>query len=128
MSRHLASMLGLAVTCGEKECSAPPPPEILVGGIKISFAGIKEAKIPLKPVNASAVVFPGMSAEINLPAVVLRQYDVLVDFPGKSFKIGVPGSIPFQGSPSKVVLNAENGLIQIPSQIENKKYNLALDV
>jgi hypothetical protein len=26
------------------------------------------------------------------------------------------------------MVNAENGLIQIPSQIENKKYNLALDV
>ena len=25
-------------------------------------------------------------------------------------------------------INAENGLIQVPSQIENKKYNLALDV
>ena len=128
MSRHLATMLGLAVTCGDKECSAPPPPEFLVGGMKISFAGIKEVKIPLKPVSGAAVVFPGMNAEINLPSTVLRQYDVLVDFPGKTFRIGTPGSIHFQGSSSKVEVNAENGLIQIPSQIENKKYNLALDV
>jgi len=128
MSRHLATMLGLAVTCGEQECSAPPPPEILVGGMKISFAGIKEVKIPLKPVSAAAVAFPGMNAEINLPSTVLRQYDVLVDYPGKTFKIGVPGSIHFLGSSAKVEINAENGLIQVPSQIENKKYNLALDV
>jgi len=128
MSRHLATMLGLAVTCGDKECSAPPPREILLGGMIISFAEIREAKIPLKPVNAAAVAFPGMNAEINLPSTVLRQYDVLVDFPGKTFKIGVPGSIRFQGSSGKAVVNAENGLIQVPSQIENKKYNLALDV
>lgn len=128
MSRQLATTLGLTVACGDKECSAPPPPEILVGGMKISLAGIKEAKVPLKPVSAAAVVFPGMNADMNLPSTVLRQYDVLVDFPGKTFRIGAPGSVHFLGSSSKAVVNAENGLIQLPSQIENKKYNLALDV
>ena len=53
--------------------------------MKIPFAGVKEAKIPLKPVNAAEVLAPGMNAEINLPSSILRHYDVLVDFPGHKF-------------------------------------------
>ena len=128
LSRHLASLLGLAVTCGEKECSSPPPVKILLGGMEIPLSDVKEAKIPLKPVSAASVMAPGMNVEMNLPSSVLRHYDVLIDFPGKKFSIGPAGSMHFRGSSAKVQINAENGLIQVPSQIEGKKYNLALDV
>jgi len=53
---------------------------------------------------------------------------VLVDFVDRKFLIGAPGTLHFRGSSAKVQVNAENGLIQVPSQIENKKYNLGLDV
>jgi len=128
LSRRLATLLGLAVGCNDKECSSLPPREIVVGGMKIPFTGVKEAKIPLKPVNAASVVAPGMNAEINLPSSILRHYDVHVDFPGHKFSIGAPGTLHFRGPSGKVQVNAENGLIQVPSQIENKKYNLALDL
>lgn len=128
MSRRVATLLGLNVSCDDKTCSAPAPPHINIGEMKIPLASIKKVSIPLKPVNAASVMAPGMSAEINLPSTVLRDYDVLVDFPNREFTIGPPGSIKFKGVNSKVVVNSENGLIQIPSQIENKKYNLGLDV
>jgi hypothetical protein len=128
MSRHLASLLGLPVTCDEHECSSPPPKEIMVGGMAISLGMLKEAKIPLRPVSAAAVLAPGMTAEINLPVSILRKYDVLVDFPGRKFSIGLPGTIRFQGPSSKVRINPENGLIQVPSEMERKKYSLALDL
>lgn len=128
ISRRLATLLGLAVSCNDQECSSPPPPEIIVGGMKIPLTGLKQAKIPLKPVNAASVLAPGMSVEINLPSSILRHYDVLIDFPGRKFSIGAPGTIHFRGPAGKVQINAENGLIQVPSQIENKKYNLALDI
>ena len=128
LSRRLATLLGLAVTCDEHECTSPPPREIVVGAMTISLAEIKQAKIPLRPVTAAAVMAGGIDAEINLPARVLRQYDVLIDFPGHKFSIGAPGSIHFQGASARAQINAENGLIQIPSQLENKKYNLALDL
>jgi hypothetical protein len=128
LSRHLATLLALNVSCDDKACSAPPPRAVIVGGMEISLAAVKEAHIPLKPVSAAAVLAPGLNAEINIPSTILRHYDVLVDFPGHKFTIGAPGAIHFQGSSAKVLINAENGLIQVPSQIENKKYNLALDV
>jgi hypothetical protein len=128
MSRRAATLMNLNVTCKEKECSAPPPQEITIGGMKVSLAGVKQAKIPLKPVNAATVAFPGMSAEINLPATVLRNYDVLVDFPEREFTLALPGTLKFKGVSGKIQINAQNALIQVPSQIENKKYNLALDI
>jgi hypothetical protein len=128
LSRRVAVMLGLAVTCDDKTCSAPAPPEILVGAMSIPLTAVKEVKVPLKPVDAAATLVPGMNAEINIPSSVLRRYDVLIDFPDRKFSIGAPGTIHFQGVSSKVQVNANNGLIQVSSQIENKKYNLALDI
>jgi PDZ domain len=127
MSRRLATLLGLAVTCDDKECSAPVP-ALVVGGMTISLSDLKRAKIPLKPVTGAAVTAAGMDVEITLPSSVLRHYDVLVDFPGHKFSIGLPGTIHFQGSSAKVQISPESGLIQVPSKIENKKYNLALDL
>lgn len=128
MSRRVASLLGLNVQCDDKACSAPPPPEITIAGMKISLAAVKETKIPLRAVNAAAVMAPGMNAEINLPSTVLRNYDVLVSFPDRQFTIAQPGALAFRGVKDKVLINAGNGLIQIPSKIENKKYNLGLDL
>ena len=128
LSRRLATLLGLAVSCNDQECSSPPPQELTVGGMKISLAGVKQAKIPLKPVNAASVLAAGMNVEINLPSSILRHYDVLIDFPEHKFSIGAPGTVHFRGPSGKVQINAENGLIQVPSQIENKKFNLALDL
>jgi hypothetical protein len=128
ISRHVATMLGLSVTCNDQECTAPSPREISIEGMTILLDGIKEAHIPLRPVSAASVLAPGLRAEINIPSTVLRHYDVLIDYPGKKFSIGPPGSISFRGSSSKMQINAENGLIQIPSEIERKKFTLALDV
>jgi hypothetical protein len=128
MSRHLATLLALAVSCDDHECSAPSPREINIGGMAVPLTGIKQVHIPLKPVSAASVLAPGLNAEINIPSAVLRRYDVLFDFPGHKFTLGPPGTVHFLGSGTKVQINPENGLIQIPSQIENKKYNLALDV
>lgn len=127
ISRRIATLLNLAVTCGNQECSSAPPKEVVIGGTTIALSALKEAKIPLKPVSAAGVLAPGMAVEMNIPASVLRNYDVLINFPEHRFSIGAPGTIHFRGSSEKIRV-MENGLIQVPSQIENKKYSLGLDV
>jgi hypothetical protein len=128
LSRRLATLLSLPVKCGDQECSSPPPEEIVIGGMNVPLKAVNEAKIALRPVNEAAVLAPGMNAEINLPSSILRQYDVLIDFVERKFSIGAPGTIHFHGAAGKALLNAGNGLVHMPSQIEGKKYNLALDV
>jgi hypothetical protein len=131
---YISRRLATSINCDGQICSGGPPVEMTIGtmtiplggGIAAAGIGIKEAKILLLPKGAESRIAPGMTAEINIPSTVLRRYDVLIDFPGHKFSIGVPGAIPFRGSSTKVKLDADNGLMQIPSQIENKKYSLAL--
>src|ERR1700722_4250580 len=131
---YISRRLATSIACDGQTCSGPAPEEMMIGamtiplGGRIPGAGIKEAKILLHPDEAESRLAPGMTAEINIPSIVLRRYDVLIDFPGHKFSIGAQGTIQFLGSSAKVKIDANNGSIQVPSQIENKKYNLALDL
>jgi hypothetical protein len=131
MSPRVAKLMGIPLTCDEKAgkpCSAIPPREITIGEMKISLSVIKEAQVWQKPESAASVMAPGMSAEINIPSTVLRNYEVLVNFPDREFTIAQPGTIHFKGMSGKIQINPENGLVQIPCKLEGKNYNLALDV
>jgi hypothetical protein len=130
MSQRLAELIGGTISCDGQLCSATPPAAMNIGGMMIPLggripgAGIKEAKVSA----GHAPIAPGLNAEINIPSTVLRGYDVLIDFPGHEFTIAQPGTLKFKGVKAKVIVNGANGVIQVPSQIENKKYNLGLDI
>jgi hypothetical protein len=130
MSQRLAGMTGGTISCDGQFCSATPPIEMNIGGMTIPLggripgAGIKEAKVPAGHVS----IAPGLDAEINIPSTVLRGYDVMINFPDHEFTIALPGTLKFNGVKAKVLVNGVNGVIQVPSQIENKKYNLGLDL
>jgi hypothetical protein len=129
MSRRVANLMGLTVDCGAHMCVATGPlHEIVVGGINISLASLRQAKLLVKSDEAPAVMIPGMNAEINIPSTILRNYAIVVNFPGRQFTIGAPGSVKFNGVSSKIFVNPENGLVEVPSKIENKNYNLGLDI
>ncbi len=125
MSRRLAALIGLTVTCDDKTCSAPPPAAITIGTMNLPLTSVREVKLPVEP---SSVMAPGLNAEINIPSAVLRNYDVLINFPDHKFTIGQPGSLKFNGVKSKMLVNPSNGIIEIPSEMDNKKYNLGLDL
>jgi hypothetical protein len=79
------------------------------------------------PVLASAIG-PGMSAEINIPSTILRNYDVVVDFPDRELTLSTPGRVKFKGVKNKMTVQSGDGLIGIPSKIENKNYEIGLDL
>jgi hypothetical protein len=127
ISRKLFEHTGGSMSCDGQLCSAAPPAAINIDGMTISLSGrtgITEAKVPA----SGAPLAPGLPAEINIPSTVLRNYDVLIDFPEHEFTIAQTGSLKFKGVTAKVSVNPANGLIQVPSQIEKKKYNLGLDL
>ena len=129
MSRRVATLMGLTVDCGANVCTATGTPgDIFVGGFRISLGTLKQAKILVKSEQAQAVMIPGMNAEINIPSTVLRNYAIVVAFPAHRFTIGLPGSIKFNGLSTKIFVNPENGLVQVPSKIDNKSCNLGLDI
>jgi hypothetical protein len=124
MSQRVAALLG-PVNCDKQDCTAKPPSEILIGGFKISLPGIHEAHAPAGV--PTDLMDPGMGTEINLPSTVLRNYDVVIDYPNRQFTIAEPGSLTFKGDSSKALISP-GGLIQVPSKIEDQTYNLALDI
>jgi predicted aspartyl protease len=130
ITEALAKQLGLPFSGDSKPAlygqqrSVHAPNSLQIGGMTIEFTGIKEAQAILDRES----VAPGCSAEITIPSTALGSYDVLFDFPDRQFTIGPPGSIPFKGQSSKVLLNSQNGLIQVASKIEGKEFNLALDL
>jgi PDZ domain len=125
LSRRLSGLVGGSTSCDERLCSGAPPSELIIGGMTITIGtGIKEAKVPV----GDAPIAPGLSAEMSIPSTILRNHDVLINFPDREFTIAQRGTLKFKGVTAKVIVNPANGLIQVPSQIENKKYNLALDL
>ena len=128
MSRRLA--VG-TFSCDGQLCSAAPPMEINIGGMAIPLGGTTPGT-GIKQAWVSAIdkapIAPGLEAEINVASTILRNYDVLIDFPEHRLTIAQPGSVKFNGVNTKVIVNRQNGLIQVPCQIDRKKYNLGLDV
>jgi hypothetical protein len=125
---RLAKKLGLQPVDGSAESSEKPhnvqaPNEFLIGSMSIHSSDLKQAKAV--PRNA---IGGGMSAEITIPSTLLRNYDVVVDYPNREFTIAAPGTVHFQGGAVKSNVNAQNGLIQIPGKIEGETHNLALDL
>jgi hypothetical protein len=128
ITADLAKKLGLTFS-GEprptlygKERAATAPAQLQVGGMSVSLAGVKEAHAILDRES----IAPGCSAEINLPSKVLRAYDAVFDYPNRQFTLGAPGSVSFKGTPAKVTITPD-GLVQVPSGIENQNYTLMLD-
>jgi hypothetical protein len=109
---------------GTKVRMVQPPPQLLVGNMAIELKDIKEAHGLLDGES----IAPGTSAQINLPATVLRNYDVLVDYPNREFTIAASGTHHFTGKPTKAFVNPANGLMQIASAVQGEKRNLGLDV
>ena len=130
ITERLAKKLGLELSgetrsaMGIKVRTAQPPHELLIGSMAIRPADVKEVRAILD----SKSIGPGLSAEINLPSSVLRNYDVLVDYPNRELTLAVPGAIRYQGTSTKVILNPQNGLLQISSNIAGERRNLALDL
>ena len=132
VSPRVGQWMGLTTICNGGTCTAAPPADkplqIVIGGMNVSLAPATRIKVPgLRPPDSDDVMVPGIGAEIKIPSTVLRNYDVLINYPDREFGIGVPGSIPFKGVKSKMLVSAGTGFIQIPSKIANKSYNIGLD-
>jgi hypothetical protein len=131
ISERVAKLMGLQPMPDSKETESlgakvrdyQAPKEIVVGGMKISFAGVKLAKMV-----AADSIAPGSSAEINLPSSVLRNYDLVMDYVDRELTLAAPGQAKFTGKPVKAFVNPPNGLIMSRATIEGKPYELTFDL
>ena len=127
MSRRVAEAFGLTIHCDAQVCAGTltsQSPALYVGEMKIALQPIGEIKISA----GDSKVVPGTNIEITFPSTLLRNYDLLIDFPDHRITFGKPGVIHFAGVGTKVQIDRIDGVIQVASKIENKKYNLILDL
>lgn len=98
------------------------PGELLVGDFRIDLRTVKKAKAYVE-----SSIAPGSSALIKLPATVLKNYDVVMDFPNREFTIGQPGSVQYEGTPVKAIIGPETGLIQLEATVAGEKQTASFD-
>ncbi len=122
-SQRVGELFG-PVKCDAQTCETTLPTEIQIGGMKISLERGQTAHAPVG--IPKDVMVAGMSPEINLPAAILRNYDVVVDYANRQFTIGEPGSVKFQGTPNKARVNPA-GLVDVTGQLEDEQLRFALD-
>ena len=72
-------------------------------------------------------MFAGMVVEANLPASVLDQYDVLLDYGKDALTIAARGTLPHAGVRIPCEVNANTGLISVHVEIDNQSYAFAID-
>jgi hypothetical protein len=122
-SQRVGEMFG-PVSCDAQSCKTSLPSNLLIGGMKIALTGFPGAHAPAGVPKDGMV--PGMSPEINIPAPVLRNYDIVVDYANRQFTIGEPGSLKFQGTTNKAQINSL-GLILVASHVQGGNYILSFD-
>ena len=124
----LAKALGLTpigdAAKDAKMVPVQPPKDVIIGGLTIHPDDVKEAKAAM----GFDSIAPGSTAEFTVPSTVLRHYDVQVDYLNRELILAAPGTLRFEGDSAKVMVNPQNGLIQIASTLGGEKQNLALDL
>jgi hypothetical protein len=126
ISQRVAQMIGASVSCDGQICSTRPPQAILVGGLRIPFSPGSPAATTVLTDNATDVLIPGMGPEVVIPATVLANYDLLIDYANRQFTIGPAGSVRFAGTAVPVKV-ANNGQILLTAKVSGRSYEFGLD-
>jgi hypothetical protein len=126
LSQRVVKLTGGSFTCEGQSCLASAPAEIQIGAMTIPLAGAGMARMLRRPEDFSDAMIPGMSPEVLIPAPILKNYDVTIDYANRQFTIGPPGSVKFSGTRIPINTN-DHGLITVSSELNGKSCAFGLD-
>lgn len=69
----------------------------------------------------------GMTLEANLPATVLDQYDVLLDYGKRELTLAPPGTLHHEGVRIPCKVNAKTGMVSVEASVNATKYAFSVD-
>jgi hypothetical protein len=123
ITESLAKKLGLTIS-GEKpdERQTQAPRQLLVGKMPIDVSPIKQ----VRAVSEESIA-PGTSASIKVPAPVLHNYAVIIDYMNREFAIASAGSTEFEGTAIKAAVGPETGLLQLQCSIAGTAHTISFD-
>ena len=126
ISGDLAGKLGLKLLGDDPDSKsgrlAVPPRSLRIGGLTIDLGGIEQAHVAMQQES----IAPGSSAAINLPASILRRYDVVFDYPNREMTIGEAGSVHFTGTAVEAGVSP-NGLLHAAAGCGGRSFQIAID-
>jgi hypothetical protein len=124
LSETLASELGFDVSGlagGAPTVELASAPPMRLGGLALPTRGVKAVARP------GDRVMPGVPAEANLPASVLRDYDVVFDYPAGRLTLARPGVLEHRGVAVPCRVNALTGLFLVDAVVEGDTVQVGVD-
>lgn len=100
----------------------PPPVGVRIGGMPLDFSGVK-TKVLFEP----RWLFSTMHNDANLPSTVLRQFQVVIDYPRRQLTLARPGTLAPRGVRAAAAVHPQTGIVQIDAVIGGDSLSLALD-
>jgi len=121
ISEPFARDLGIVIT-EPNEQEIPSPAAVRIGGMPISFDGVKS-----KVFIEGKWMFNTMHNDGNLPSTVLQKYHIVFDYPALQFTIAEQGILNPRGTRSPAIINPVNGILQMDAIVDGENYSFALD-
>jgi len=94
-----------------------------VGQMTVTVPGVNVSSDPRPP----RALGPRLKVESVLPASVLRQYDVVIDYGRRTLTLGLPGTIHPTGVPVLFHLQSHTGLLAVDATVDGKRYPITID-
>lgn len=127
LAEPLARDLGLdlsllkAAEAGHSVALTTPAAGMRIGGMALDVAGVATR------VRQGPHVMPGVPAEANLPASILRHYRVVLDYPARKLTVAMAGTQRPRGAAVPCRVNATTGLFMIAARINGETVQLGVD-
>ncbi len=123
MTEALARDLGAAIV-PDKENPArkliAAAPVARLGGMTLNFEGVSSLGINSDPA-------PGVRMEANLPATVLRHYQVVFDYPNKQLTLAEPGVVKPRGTRIAASVHPKTAIVQVDVTLDGESRSFAID-
>ena len=101
----------------------PAPTGLRLGGLPLDFQGVK-AKVLFSP----SWIYTTTHADANLPAAVLRHYQVVLDYPALHLTLAQPRSLTPRGTRAPATVHPQTGIVQIDATVDGDSMSFALDI
>ena len=122
ISEELAIDLGLEITGAEGAQEAAPLEGVRIGNFSLNLDGVKT-----KVMSEPYWLFSAMHIDGNLPSTVLKNYNIVFDYPARIITIAETGILEPRGIEVPAVIHSGTGIVQIDAVIEGDSLSFALD-
>ena len=125
LSKPLAHDLGIDVS-GVKDKGLQvelpkPAPLLRFGGLSVPTEGIRTEVLP------GDTVWHGVPADFNLPASLLRNEHLVLDYPARRLTVARPGVLKPEGAAIPCRVNTETGLFMVTAVLDGDTVQLGVD-